>query len=227
MGSLIVVHKPPGYEGWKDEKPIPRPNLRAILYIIGAIFACGFTCASTATIVYFQRSNSDPKPVAIAPTHTMETTINVIQQSPIPTIEPTPTIQPTVEATVAVPDLQATLDYLKTLPTLTPQPIAVTTTEPVFCDGSTFESYDVGSTLHVEFQNVGALRLLDGPRLRDEPAPHVIRQLYDGNVVKIEGTPVCGFWNGEPVVYYPVYAPRWDERGYVGFGHNSDVWLSN
>ncbi|MEO0564967.1 MAG: hypothetical protein AAF125_22870, partial [Chloroflexota bacterium] len=108
------------------------------------------------------------------------------------------------------------------------QPVEVAPTAvPVFCDGAMFERYIVGAQLTVTFEDDGALRLLDRPRLPGRPEPVSQKLLYDGWAVEILGEPECGAWRGEPLVYWPVYSPSWDMEGWVGFGQGGDVWLQN
>lgn len=238
--KLRVIHRPPGYEAWKDEKPISKANLKIILIILGSVFGCGVLSASGFFGYFAIRSGSGVEPLPtmvtmdmlITPTATERYNVVVMDQ-----VAATATLVPTETPIPATPDLQATLHFMLTeqalttvtvakSPVVTPEStIAVATSEPIFCEGAPFDSYQVGMMMRVTFEDKGALRLLDRPRLPDTPAPKVLKQLYDNDTVIVIGDAVCGSWNGSPVAYYPVEVPRWSRSGFVGFGQSGDVWL--
>jgi hypothetical protein len=228
-GRLRVVHRPAGYEAWKDEKTIARPNVRVIVAVIATMFICGAISGATGIGFLSARFRETPAPPTLVslselitetPTHTQTR-----QPTVTPTVAPTQTALPTVTPILsATPDLQATLDHMLAQPTVTPVVKLAPPPEPIFCDGAPFENYTDSSVLVVTFQDKGALRLLDQPRLPGSN-PDVIKQLYDGDQVVIQGDASCGSWNDQPVAYYPVFVPRWDLTGFVGFGQSDDVWL--
>lgn len=234
MSRLRVVHQPPGYEGWKDETTINRPNWVVIGAILLSVFCCGGLVATASFFAFMQRDN---KQVAQVPTLAILSTetpiptepLTVIQATHPPTITPAPTNTPILETT-ATPDLNATLSALiaqqNATQELATQTLSVSVEEIVFCEGAPFQIYQHSDQLKVTFEDVGALRVLDRPREPDKREPDVLKQLYDGDTVVIQGDPVCGQWLNAPVIYFPVFVPRWQVTGYVGFGQNDDVWLA-
>jgi len=226
MRGLRGIHKPPGYEGWKDETTIRRPNIRAILATLALCFVCGGVSVGVA-LTLNRGNQAAPVPTLVTmdmittPTATQRYNVLVMQQ-PKATATPPPTATPEQSPT---PDLEATLDYMVAQRVTEPPPtMAAATAVPIFCEGAPFTRYEHSAVLRVTFEDKGALRLLDRPRdgVRE---PDVLKQLYDGDTVVIQGDPVCGAWQGLPVAYYPVYVSRWDRSGYVGFGQSDDVWL--
>ncbi|MEO1442447.1 MAG: hypothetical protein AAFV33_18750 [Chloroflexota bacterium] len=231
MARLRVIHKPAGYEAWKDEKVIGGPNYRVIFTVLGTCFMAGCACMATLAGI-FASMDGEPQPLptqmaalpSVTPAFQM-----VLSNQNAPTITPSPTMQPT-------PDLNATLAVMLAeaervaagKPTLEPKTVTVEvepTREQIFCEGAPFDYISPGSVAVVTFQQKSALRLLDSPRVNGQPQPEVVRQLYDGHQVQITGEPVCGRWQGDPVVYFPVVALRFNDVGYVGFGQGRNVWL--
>ena len=219
-----VVHRPPGYEAWKDETKFHGPNWRFILIVLGSVFTCGCVSATLTVSFFLSRQTQVARlpTIAVLPSVTpivTEQRLVVVAAEPLSTATELPPVTET-------PDLNATLNYLlaqqnELIATTTPQFVL---SEPIFCEGAPFEQYAVGSYLKVTFEDIGALRLLDKPRTRDY-RPTVLKQLYDGDTVQIMDEPVCGQWDGAPVVYHPVYVERWQKQGWVGFGQRGDVWL--
>lgn len=233
MPRLKVIHKPAGYEAWKDEKVIASPNYQAIAIILGSVFGAGGLCVAVLFLAFLPPSEETPLPTRVVieiPTQTPVMNVLVVNQinatstaTPTETLPSTATPEATPEAT---PDYQATVDALLQASPPTQQVKSVTSRLPIaFCGDAPFSLYGVGTVAVVRFENKSALRLLDQPRQPDQRQPNVLKQLYDGDLVEITGEPVCGAWLGASVVYYPVYVERWQRDGWVGFGMNGDTWL--
>lgn len=229
---LKVVHKPPGYEAWKDETTIPRPRMGLILVILSSVAGVAL-CAGAGGAAYFMRGGGEqplptlvviantvtPLPSSATPERFNVQVIDQIEYTPTPEPSSTPVVtksDPTDE-----PDLRATMSSL--LAAQQDQAVAVAT-ETVFCDGAPFQRYEFGSELIVSFEQKTSLRLLDKPRTAGSD-PNIIRLLFDGHIVTIAGEPTCGAWEGSPVVYWPVRVANDPRAGYVGFGRDDDVWL--
>ncbi len=237
---LRVIHKPPGYEAWKDERPIARPNLKMLLLILGGVFSCGIiVAAAVGSTAWYKWGRPGPAPlptlaVLVLPTSTATERYNVMVIDQVD-VTATPTPAPT-DPTIPTPDLEATINFMLSRPaptiamskamTTPPPTIAVETAAPIFCEEATFAAYPAGARLRVTFEEKSALRLLDRARVPGEREPRILTQLYDGHEVIITGEPVCGEWQGVPIAYYPVEVPhRANEAGYVGMGQSGDYWL--
>ena len=61
--KLRVIHRPPGYEAWKDERPISGPNVKMILIFLGSVFTCGVLSASGLFGYISVRMGSGPEPL--------------------------------------------------------------------------------------------------------------------------------------------------------------------
>lgn len=114
---LKVIHKPGGYEAYKDQLPIRTVNAKAMFSVFGVVFALG-----VVTTLVFSALASSPQsqPVAAVPspeatTEVTEATAEITEAAELPTVtptmEPTSTTVPTVTPT-PVMDLQLTMDAL-------------------------------------------------------------------------------------------------------------------
>jgi hypothetical protein len=232
---LKVVHKPPGYEAWKDETTIPKPALGLILVILGSVAGVALCTGAGGATYMMSRGGEEPLPTLVviqytntpsAVTATPERfSVQVIDQVQI---TPTPTPSSTPIATKAEPtdrpDLQATMNALLSAQetSIPAQSVGLATEVVVFCDGAPFRRYQSGDRLMVTLTD-SSLRLLDKPRTAGTE-PEIIMLLGNGRNVTIAGEPTCGAWEGRPVVYWPV---RLDggQGGYVGYGRDENVWL--
>lgn len=122
---LKVIHRPGGYEAYKDQVPIQGANWRAILAIASLIFACG---AVTTLAVVLPRVFAAPAlptqqilmaeltaelTEPVQPETTQDSNYSVAVSTPLPTLTPTST--PTEVATdVPFDVLFATLDAMQT-----------------------------------------------------------------------------------------------------------------
>lgn len=126
---LRVVHKPAGYVAYKDEVPIRRMNLRAVLMIFGAVFALG--SVATLTVSALVSSQQPEQLPTLAPEITQEVTLAVASPTNAPTMtasvipSSTPTITPT-----PIASLKMTVDALslrlESMREATPQVITAT-----------------------------------------------------------------------------------------------------
>lgn len=226
--KLRVVHAQPGYEAWKDQEQFIKPNLRAILTIVGGIFGCGVLSAGIGTTAWFATREAEPLPtvVSIEMITTPSATPAFTLVAALPTLPP---VQPPTQTPLPVvseqPDLEATLNYLVLLNEQMQLTTAEPTPTPIWCDGAAFDFYPVNQLLKVVMTEKGALRLLDRARVAGEQEPVSQKLIYNNWRVRVTGEPVCGAWNNIPMVYYPVHSLEWRMNGWVGFGQDGDVWL--
>lgn len=128
--ALTVIHKPAGYEAYKDQVPIRKANWRAIFAIVSTIFVCGALTSGVFVV---------PRLFAPAPLPTLAPTIEFAKTDLTPTETlgfrvavnealPTHTQAPTMTATLTptpthTPDYGATLAVIQqTLEAETPTP---------------------------------------------------------------------------------------------------------
>jgi hypothetical protein len=134
-----VIHRPPGYKPWLDERPIARPNVRAILTLLGLLL---FACSSCTGVVVFAMSSGSSQPgeeelttfptVASLPSATATYTPTItptLDPTITPTITLTPTVTPTGTATLT--EGQATLTQVANEPVEVTRQVFIFATEIV------------------------------------------------------------------------------------------------
>ena len=127
---MQIEYRDSGYEAWKDSEPFAKPNLKAILFIIGFILSVGCGCglitvnnapklfASLNPSNWLRVPGSQPQQTSIInPESTEEPTplygVNISEALPTYTPSLTPTLTPTPTATI-----NPTIDYEGTLQVL-------------------------------------------------------------------------------------------------------------
>lgn len=89
-----------------------------------------------------------------------------------------------------------------------------------FCEGAPPTLLSAGTAGIVHFDGQGALRVLMDSR---GGATSALMQLYDGAQVSILTGPLCGTWQGAPILYW--YVDYGGNRGWVGEGSANEKWL--
>lgn len=102
--KILTIHKPGGYEAWKDQMPIRTPNWKAIMFLFGTIFSCGAIIALSVAFVprmIFQKPSPTPTGIAaiLGDTRTVDPAYNVLVSSPQATASNTPTELPSPTST--------------------------------------------------------------------------------------------------------------------------------
>lgn len=167
-----VLHKPGGYEAYKDMVPIRRPQWKIIGLFIGTIFTCGMVFIAILTIPPLLNRGPSSISDAIATSEAIEVTEESTEsldfvaevstalptETPLPTntIEPTPTND--LESTVSfmATDMASLLTQqaiitptqgptLTPLPTFTPLPTytPLPTLEPLYTSTPDYEGFVV------------------------------------------------------------------------------------
>lgn len=132
----------------------------------------------------------------------------IVLMTPIPAVSsPTPSAAVTVVAVVPTPTELA--------------PISPTATSLPACTGAPPTQFQVGDTAVVDFNQIGALRIL--PEVSTH-AVSALGQAYDNDRLTILAGPVCGVWKKSGVWYW--YVQRKNIRGWVGEAASADDrWL--
>lgn len=158
-GTLKVIFKPGGYEAYKDQAPITKPNWRVIASMVAVIFACGVIFALVSFLAiprFIPKKSNVQNPVAIEDivqdTVTVESAYQVLVSDPLPTVPPSPSATHTMEPTV---DLEATMLFvshqLEVLQSQTPVPTSTglpTQTPPPTIAAA--ETLEVEPTVHYD-----------------------------------------------------------------------------
>ena len=122
---------------------------------------------------------------------------------PVPEVQPTAAITPTPEAAAVNPEIASA---------------SVPVATPVECEGARDSAFQTGDTVIVDFNGIGALRVLKEPTGYD-----ILTQVYDGTILHLLDGPVCGTWHEEHIFYWFVALDGMD--GWVGEGDSADRWL--
>lgn len=109
----------------------------------------------------------------------------------LPTQSPTPSAQATPTPIAA---LDATSEPL-------PSPEATPTLDLALCPNAPSPMIQVDSFAVVDFNGVGALRIL--PEISPYPMNAIV-QAYDNDILKVVGGPKCGLWERQNVWYWQV-----------------------
>jgi len=88
----------------------------------------------------------------------------------------------------------------------------------VDCPGAPTTLFRVGDTVVVDFNEIGALRILKHPSSMES-----LTQVYDGAQLRLLDGPICGVWRGEKILYW--YVNHDGLQGWVGEGDAKDRWL--
>jgi hypothetical protein len=128
--SIKVIFKPGGYEAYKDQVPIRKPQWKIILIMVAGIFGFGVIC-STVSLLLLSQFWGKSTPPAVVELATEESTFQARISDAMPTNTPTTELTNTpISETTATPDLQATLAHLdnrlSAMQTQTATPITAT-----------------------------------------------------------------------------------------------------
>lgn len=159
----IVIHRPGGYEAYKDQTPIRKPNWKVILGMISSIFVCGMVCASTFLFWQFfnKPQNNEPSRIEsiLQPQAIINPAFNVIVSSPQPTLTAIPSALPTQSSTDSDPtsdNFLMTVEFMATqmsaIQTQTAQPII--TEVVITATSSAIPSPQYESVARVVYNNV-------------------------------------------------------------------------
>ena len=109
--KLKVIHKPGGYEAYKDQAPIRKPNWRVIMAMGTSIFMCGAIAALLLFLVPQGIKYFNPSKESLEVEVTEQSAFSSLISQPLPTFTPSVTPTPTLEATIEPTlDLEATLN---------------------------------------------------------------------------------------------------------------------
>lgn len=168
----------------------------------------------------------EPAPLASLPPIAQNTPSEATVQSETQAVALLPTATPPIPQT---PQDEAIAKVSTDMPV--EQPVtsdqALTETTPpaplspvIECPGAPDVQFQIGDWVVVDFDETGALRLMDRV---DGGAPYTPVQVYDNEVLRILAGPVCGHWNQASIWYW--YVDHEGTMGWVGEGTAEDRWL--
>lgn len=160
--------------------------------------------------------------------------------TPLPTLTLTPSMTPTFTATFTTTPLPPTSTFT---PSPTQPPIRLVTLAPAAtetpvpteapsatdeavitgeseCPGVPPTRFVTGDTAVVDFNGIGALRLMTWVT---GGALDTVAQAYDNQPLKILAGPVCGQWGGLPTLYWYVEMDR--VHGWAAEGTTEERWM--
>lgn len=127
--------------------------------------------------------------------------LDLLPDSPVPAIEQQ---RPLTAPVVPVP--------------LNPVMVVEATPVPIECPGARATLFRAGDRAVVDFNGIGALRILEAPSGFD-----TLTQVYDGAVLHLLEGPVCGTWREENILYWLV--EQGGVQGWAGEGDSEDRWM--
>jgi hypothetical protein len=174
-----VIHKPSGYRGYMDQKPIRKPNWHMIFVLIGGLFSCGavttllavFTIpslfSSPAPVPESIASTSEPtRPALVADVSTARPTLTQTPAPPTSTSPSTEILNPTQDTLRATVNAVST-NLARMNATSTPAPPTATpdaTSTPAAPAATATKNYEQIAV--VQFDNV-IVRSGAGTRFRE------------------------------------------------------------
>lgn len=162
-------------------------------------------------------------PTPVPPTLTPSPTPSPVP--PLPTLMPTTTPLPTTTAMPSftpMPTLTLHPTATATVPSPTPQVDVTMPPAAAVCPGAAPSLFTAGDTVVVDFNGVGALRIMSW--IGDNGAS-TLTQVYDNDRLKLLAGPTCGTWEGAPVWYWYVESERQKIRGWAGEGSPTERWM--
>lgn len=177
-------------------------------------------------------------PTAVPPTPTLTFTPSITPTNTFPfTPSNTPTQMRYITATPAPTNTPTSTPTMTPSPTQSPTPtptltpvIAQSTQDQTalmqqvdsVCEGATPTIFQVGDIITVDFNELGALRIMTW--IGDNGAS-TITQAYDGDQLALLAGPVCGAWEGQPIWYWYVETERQGTRGWAGEAPVNGRWM--
>ncbi|MBK8020061.1 MAG: hypothetical protein IPK19_01235 [Chloroflexi bacterium] len=180
--------------------------LTMVLLIYTSEHASGLTLSQMVVPVAFEPSPTPTETPTVAPTLPPTATLSPKQPTPLP---PTATTVPTNTPTV-IPS--ATFTFT---PTFTPSPVMTT----VYCPGAMNTLFRPGDIAVVDFNDMGALRVLSDP---NASVIATRTQAYDNDVLEILAGPVCA---NSSYYWYVRNRSSNNALGWVAEGQGDERWL--